>query len=121
MSYQGNSHVGFPSLYESQNQRNIKKSEVDELTRLTGENVKGFTARSQAGEVNRLHEQEIQREQAERIKKDPTFAATLHGNKPHKGAIIDKELQEEDEALLRKKRDAMTGKTTGKTGGKKHH
>jgi hypothetical protein len=36
--------------------------------------------------------------------------ATLHGNKPHKGAIIDKELQEEDEALLRKKGDAKTGK-----------
>lgn len=43
MSYQGNSNVGFRSLYESQNQRNIKQSEVDELTRQTGENVKGFT------------------------------------------------------------------------------
>ncbi|KAJ4288703.1 hypothetical protein N0V88_007237 [Collariella sp. IMI 366227] len=90
MSYQGNSNVGFRSLYESQNQRNIKQSEVDELTRQTGENVKG--------------------EQAERFKKDPTYAAELHGNKPSKGAMIDKELQEEDEAMLRRKGDAMTGK-----------
>lgn len=36
--------------------------------------------------------------------------ATLHGNKPHRGAIIDKELQDEDEAMLKKKGDAMTGK-----------
>jgi hypothetical protein len=42
MSYQGNSHVGFPSLYESQNQRNYAQSEVDELTRHTGKNIKGF-------------------------------------------------------------------------------
>jgi hypothetical protein len=42
MSYQGNSNVGFPSLYESQNQRNHSQGEVDELTQHTGENVKGF-------------------------------------------------------------------------------
>ena len=36
--------------------------------------------------------------------------ARLHGNKPAKGAVIDKELQEEDEAMLRKKGDSMAGK-----------
>ncbi|AEO63903.1 8478ce57-0e0f-4443-9313-668c123ad2c2 [Thermothielavioides terrestris] len=110
MSYQGHSNVGFPSLYESQNQRNVKQSEVDELTRHTGENVKGFMPKGQAREVNRLHEQEVHRHQAENMKKDPTLAARLHGNKPAKGAMIDKELQEEDEAQLRKKGDAVTGK-----------
>jgi hypothetical protein len=34
----------------------------------------------------------------------------MHNNKPSKGAIIDKELQEEDERMLRKKGDAMAGK-----------
>jgi len=34
----------------------------------------------------------------------------MHGNAPARGAIIDKELQEEDEAVLRKKNDAMAGK-----------
>lgn len=40
----------------------------------------------------------------------PPQQATLHGNKPAKGAVIDKELQEEEEALLKKKADAMAGK-----------
>jgi hypothetical protein len=42
MSNAGQSNVGFPSLYEAQNQRNYKQSEVDDLTQHTGENVKGF-------------------------------------------------------------------------------
>jgi hypothetical protein len=42
MSYKGNSHVGIPSIYESQNQRNYAQSEVDEATRHSGKNVKGF-------------------------------------------------------------------------------
>lgn len=42
MSFQGHSNVGFPALYESQNQRNIKQSEIDEMTKHTGENLKGF-------------------------------------------------------------------------------
>lgn len=33
-----------------------------------------------------------------------------HGNQPSKGALIDKELQEEDEAILRRKQDATAGK-----------
>lgn len=87
MSYQGNSNVGFRALYESQNQRNHKQSEVEELTRQTGENVKGYLpstlphltpsqsapnreskgpstddtddTEDQPGEVNRLHEEEV--------------------------------------------------------------
>ncbi|KAK3303661.1 uncharacterized protein B0T15DRAFT_560833 [Chaetomium strumarium] len=110
MSNAGNSNVGFPSLYEAQNQRNYKQSEVAELTQHTGENVKGFLPKDQRREVNRLHAEESQRRQQEQIKKDPTLAATLHGNKPHKGAVIDKELQKEDEAILRKKGDATAGK-----------
>ena len=42
MSNQGQSNVGFRSLYESQNQRNHSQEEVDEMTRHTGENVRGF-------------------------------------------------------------------------------
>ncbi|GAB1315525.1 hypothetical protein MFIFM68171_05735 [Madurella fahalii] len=110
MSYQGNSNVGFRSLYGSQNQRNTKQSDIDELTRRTGENVKGFLPKDQQGEVDRLYEQEMQRKKNEAIKKDPTLAAQFHDNRPHKGAMIDKELQEEDEAMLKKKDDALAGK-----------
>ncbi len=37
------SNVGFPSRYEPQSQqRNHRQSEVDELTRQSGENIKGY-------------------------------------------------------------------------------
>jgi hypothetical protein len=110
MSNQGHSNVGFRSLYESQNQRNHTQEEMDEMTRHTGENVRGFMPKGQTEELNRLQTEEIHRKQAEQLKKDPTLAATLHGNAPAKGAIIDKELQEEDEAALRKKSDSLPGK-----------
>jgi hypothetical protein len=38
----GQSNVGFPSLYEGQNQQSLKKSEAKELRQHTGENVEGF-------------------------------------------------------------------------------
>ncbi|KAL2141641.1 hypothetical protein VTI28DRAFT_2135 [Corynascus sepedonium] len=110
MSNAGHSNVGFPSLYESGNQRTHSHSEAEDLRKHTGENVQGFLPRNQAGEIDRLREEEIRRKQAEKVKKDPTLAATMHGNAPARGAIIDKELQEEDEAVLRKKNDAMAGK-----------
>jgi hypothetical protein len=44
------------------------------------------------------------------VARTDTEQATLHGNAPAKGAIIDKELQEEDEAALRKKSDSLPGK-----------
>ncbi|EGS18376.1 uncharacterized protein CTHT_0064010 [Thermochaetoides thermophila DSM 1495] len=110
MSFQGHSNVGFPSLYESSNQKNTRQEEVEELTRRSGENVKAFLNKSQMDEVNRLREKEIEKKRQERLQKDPTFAATLHGNKPHKGAIIDKELQEEDEAILRRKAESQAMK-----------
>lgn len=50
MSYAGHSNVGFPSIYESQNQRNCKQSEVEELRRTTGENVKAFRPRKHTGD-----------------------------------------------------------------------
>lgn len=77
MSYAGNSKVGFPNIYEDSNQKNIKKSEIDEMTRHSGENVKGFmpsipnisvfsamhtdiyAPEDQPGEVNRLYEEKV--------------------------------------------------------------
>ncbi|KAK4666265.1 hypothetical protein QC763_405390 [Podospora pseudopauciseta] len=112
MSYAGNSKVGFPNIYEDSNQKNIKKSEIDEMTRHSGENVKGFMPKDQPGEVNRLYEEKFKREQADALKNDPTLAATLNNNKPSKGAIIDKEIEEEERAMLEKKKGkGMTGES----------
>ncbi|KAK4135079.1 hypothetical protein BT67DRAFT_401855 [Trichocladium antarcticum] len=98
----GHSSVGNSALYQSQNQRNFKQSEVEELRRRTGENVQGYLPKDQLDAVNRLYEEKVQRRQSMNMKTDPTFAAMHNGNKPSKGAIIDKELQEEDEARVRK-------------------
>ncbi|KAK4198746.1 hypothetical protein QBC40DRAFT_283184 [Triangularia verruculosa] len=112
MSYAGHSNVGFPNIYEDSNQKNIKKSEVDEVTRHSGENVKGFMPKDQPGEVNRLYEERLKRARAEALKKDPTLAATMHNNKPSKGAIIDREIEEEERAMLEKKKGkGMTGES----------
>ncbi|KAK4097998.1 hypothetical protein N658DRAFT_455944, partial [Parathielavia hyrcaniae] len=108
---ESNSNVGFPSLYESQNQKHYKQSEVEELRKHTGENLKGFLPKSQEAEVNRLLSADIQKRQADHVKHDPTFAAELHGNKPYKGAAIDKEIQQEEAEQLQKKGDAMAGKS----------
>ncbi|KAL2259274.1 hypothetical protein VTK26DRAFT_7108 [Humicola hyalothermophila] len=111
-SSQGHSNVGFGSLYQSQNQRNVPDTEIDELSRTSGKNVRGFLPKDQQAKVNKLQTEQIQREHAERMRAEPGFAAMYHGNKPNKGAMIDKELMEEDEAMLRKKHedDAKTGK-----------
>jgi phage protein D len=48
-------------------------------------------------------EKEEDKERAERLHADPTAAAEAHHNKPSRGAIIDKQIQEEEDEILRKK------------------
>ncbi|KAK1758932.1 hypothetical protein QBC47DRAFT_436286 [Echria macrotheca] len=104
-------------------QRNIAQSEIDEAARHSGKNIKGYRPEDQFNAINEMRTEEVrdvssrmchreeetdvvpqaQKGQAEAIKKDPTLAATFHGNQPHPGARIDKELQEEDEATVKKK------------------
>ncbi|KIW18658.1 hypothetical protein PV08_02947 [Exophiala spinifera] len=47
---------------------------------------------------------------------DPTLPAKLHGNEPSKGAKIDKEIEEEEAAILAKKNAAPGGTGKGGTG-----
>ncbi|OQO05696.1 hypothetical protein B0A48_09789 [Cryoendolithus antarcticus] len=56
-----------------------------------------------AREAKREQEGEQQPKEVEELKKDPTLPAKNHGNEPSKGAKIDKELQDEEEAILAKK------------------
>lgn len=41
--------------------------------------------------------------ETQQLKKDATLPAKAHGNKPSRGAEIDQELKEEEEAILKKK------------------
>jgi hypothetical protein len=107
----GQSSVGHAAFYEAGDQRNEPQSVINERERYK-EGKSDTSDRSNA--VN---------EEAELSKSDPTkpvsnflsavFArqfsdmsclqAQLHGNKPSKGAEIDRELQMEDEQRLREK------------------
>jgi hypothetical protein len=48
--------------------------------------------------------------------KDPTLPAKMHGNEPSKGAKIDKEIEDEEAAILAKKDAASGGNKKGGTG-----
>lgn len=54
-------------------------------------------------EEKRENESEEQSLENTQSKKDATLPARSHGNEPSKGAKIDQELREEDEAALKKK------------------
>ncbi|KAK0742783.1 hypothetical protein B0T18DRAFT_413726 [Schizothecium vesticola] len=87
---------------DDDDQRSIPKAEIDELTKRSGKNLRGYMPNSQVGQVNRLEAEMMEQRRAEAMKKDPTLAATLNGNRPAKGARIDKELGEKDEEMVRK-------------------
>ncbi|KAK3950489.1 hypothetical protein QBC32DRAFT_326064 [Pseudoneurospora amorphoporcata] len=113
MSYAGNSNVGFPSIYEDGNQRHISQAEINDLAQHSGKNVKGYRPEDQNAAVNQHYMEESQKGREEAFKKDPTLAAEFHGNKPHWGARIDKELAEEDAAELKKKDQKLKHGMTG--------
>ncbi|KAJ9133499.1 hypothetical protein NKR19_g9022 [Coniochaeta hoffmannii] len=114
----GNSNVGNSQVYEAGDQRNAPRSEQNQAERFHEGNTHAHSAtdsKDQRSIANRLaaeEKKESQRDSGEQglNKKDPTAPAIAHGNKPSRGAEIDKELQEEDEAILRKKGDALAGK-----------
>ena len=56
-----------------------------------------------AREEKREKEPEPEDFETKQSKKDPTLPATTHGNEPSKGAKIDKEIQDEEEEILKKK------------------
>ncbi|KAK3503659.1 hypothetical protein B0T13DRAFT_522538 [Neurospora crassa] len=122
MSYAGHSKVGFPNIYEDGDQRNVPTDEVDNLVRHSGKNIKAYRPREQVAALNEHLVEETQKLREEAMKKDPTRAAELHGNKPCKGALIDKELAEEDAAELRKKEAKLKQGIAGATHFQnKHH
>ncbi|KAK0625179.1 hypothetical protein B0T17DRAFT_617301 [Bombardia bombarda] len=97
------SKVGTPSIYEDDNQRKISKSDIAKHSLRSNVNVMGYRPKDQIDAVNALDAKEIMERTIEAMKKDPTLAATLHGNKPSKGAMIDKELQMEEEEMMKRK------------------
>ncbi|KAI0597043.1 hypothetical protein F4775DRAFT_603033 [Biscogniauxia sp. FL1348] len=87
----GQPSTGAPSTYEAGDQQNYGREDI------TKEQKNHF----------------IQRHVAERYKTDPTFAATMHGNQPSKGAMVDAQIQAEEAGFLKRKQektDSLPGK-----------
>ncbi|KAF5601390.1 hypothetical protein FPANT_1761 [Fusarium pseudoanthophilum] len=111
------SNVGYPSLYEGGDQRHYSKQEVREENR-THPNVNTEGYLHKEGIMNELQEADTNRIVEDRMKHEPGFVAsitraTMHGNKPSRGAEIDAELAREDAERIEKKKgktDSMPGK-----------
>nr|POE51837.1 hypothetical protein CFP56_26044 [Quercus suber] len=110
----GNSSVGTASVYEAGDQRNSKDSEVNDVDRFQEGKENSHKANDSKDErtiANKLaREEKREKEKDEpntlddaRREKDATLPAKAHGNEPSKGAKIDQELREEEEAELKKK------------------
>ncbi|KAF2771386.1 hypothetical protein EJ03DRAFT_325444 [Teratosphaeria nubilosa] len=109
----GTSNVGSSHVYEAGDQRNVKQSEINNAERykegqpnshLANDSKDERTiANKLAREEKREHEKEQDAPEVAESKKDSTLPAKNHGNEPSKGAKIDQELKEEEEAMLKKK------------------
>ncbi|KAI1414771.1 hypothetical protein F5Y13DRAFT_158280 [Hypoxylon sp. FL1857] len=102
---------GFSGVYEQGDQINYPRSNVADEEKHHKINAEGYKDQNKA--MNRMLEEDIQDEVAERYKHDPTYRATMHGNEPSRGAKTDAEIQREEEELLKRKKektDSMPGK-----------
>ncbi|KAI5362909.1 hypothetical protein Slin15195_G102900 [Septoria linicola] len=113
------SNVGGRGTYEAGDQRNVKDSELREAAeeqRFQEGKENSHQANDPKDErsiANRLAREEKRENEPEKelskedkeSKKDATLPAINHGNEPSKGAKIDQELREEEEAELKKKGD----------------
>ncbi|KAL7629143.1 hypothetical protein AAE478_000662 [Parahypoxylon ruwenzoriense] len=104
---------GLGGLFDQSEQVSFKKSDVAKEDKHHMINAEGYMAKGQQNAMNKMLEEDIKDEIAERYKHDPTYPAMMHGNEPSRGAKTDAEIQREEEELLRKKkerRDSMSGK-----------
>jgi len=109
----GYSNVGGRGVYEAGDQVNYKDSEINDRERYKEGQPNSHLANDSkdqrsianklAREEKRSKEPDPQDEETVQSKKDSTLPARNHGNEPSKGAKIDQELQEEEDAILKKK------------------
>ncbi|KAL9109203.1 MAG: hypothetical protein Q9227_006128 [Pyrenula ochraceoflavens] len=110
----GQSNVGSGGIYEAGDQRNVPRSEAQDAARYHKGQKHSHVPNDSKDErsiANKLAREEQRQKEGETVdseearlsKKDPTLPAQVHGNEPSKGAKIDKEIEEEDAEILRKK------------------
>ncbi|KAK6697052.1 hypothetical protein SNK05_013599 [Fusarium graminearum] len=99
----GRSNFGYPSSYEGGDQRHYSREAIHEEGRMHGVNTEGY--------------REGHKKIEDRMKHEPGFAATMHGNKPSRGAEVDAEIAREEAEQLAKKKS----KTSSMPGKKPDH
>ncbi|KAK7514521.1 uncharacterized protein IWZ02DRAFT_444882 [Phyllosticta citriasiana] len=102
------SNVGSHNIYEDGDQRNYKQSEINNAERYKEGQPHSHLALDSKDErsiANKLSREEHRHKESEpkdfekvQLENDARLPAASHGNKPSKGAQIDQELREEDEA-----------------------
>ncbi|KAK3049804.1 hypothetical protein LTR09_008980 [Extremus antarcticus] len=108
------SNVGDSSAYGADDQRNYSKGEKPEAERFQEGKENSHKAndpkdeRSIANKLERESKREGERDEekdleTKQLKQDPTLPARAHGNEPSKGAKIDKQLEDEEAEILKKK------------------
>ncbi|KAI1488788.1 hypothetical protein F5X96DRAFT_643579 [Biscogniauxia mediterranea] len=109
----GKPSTGTPSIYVDGDQQNYGRDDVSQEQKHHFVNARGYMPREKNKVMNDMLEEDIQKKVDERYKTDPTFAATMHGNQPSKGAMVDAQIQAEEAKLLKKKQektDSLPGK-----------
>ena len=110
------SNVGNSQIYEAGDQRNYKDSEIEQAKQEARfhegkENShKALDSKDERSIANKLEREEKREHEDEELsledrqrKQDATLPARAHGNEPSKGAKIDQQLREEEEAELKAK------------------
>jgi len=107
--------VGAPNIYAAGDQRNPSKEEAkaqapDRFQEGKAGSHVANDSKDERSIANKLARESQRKKESEQddletraSKQDSTLPAKLHGNEPSKGAKIDQELKEEEEAILAKK------------------
>ncbi|KAI1823632.1 hypothetical protein F4861DRAFT_539842 [Xylaria intraflava] len=135
----GHPTTGTPSLYENGDERNYSRDAIRKEQRHHLRNVEGYMrskyshkatsskeekdhdpksqlnsqAENQHKAMEEMIDEHTQIQIEERYKNDPLYRATINGNKPSRGAVLDAEIQAEEAKMLEKKAgktDSMVGK-----------
>ncbi|KAI0516753.1 hypothetical protein F5B22DRAFT_646491 [Xylaria bambusicola] len=106
-------NTGTASIYEDGDEHNYSREAIRGEQRHHLQNVEGYMRKDQNRGMNDMLSEDTQAQINERYKTDPLYHATMHGNKPSRGAQQDAEIQAEEAEMLRKKQektDSMPGK-----------
>ena len=109
----GQSNVGNAAVYQADDQRTVPDSEIEQQKKdnrfhegkenshkaLDSKDERSI-ANKLAREEKRENEDEELSEEARLSKQDATLPARAHGNEPSRGAKIDQQIREEEEAEL---------------------